>query len=146
MLITHKLGEEFGAADRVTVLRRGVVVVPGEPLREHTPGSLAVAMIGSAEPPEREIRRPVVSGPAAIRLPGVEVRGGELVGIAAVEGNGQRELLRSLVGLGSRPADFEVRPPVAFIPEDRTTEGIVPGFTLTENLVLGLPEDARWVR
>jgi simple sugar transport system ATP-binding protein len=76
----------------------------------------------------------------------LEVRSGEVVGIAAVEGNGQRELLRSLAGLLARESGMVVADPVAFIPEDRTTEGLVPTFTLTENLVLGLPDDPRWSR
>jgi simple sugar transport system ATP-binding protein len=64
------------------------------------------------------------------------VREGDLIGIAAVEGNGQRELLRALAaGAGT-----------AFIPEDRTTEGIIPDLTITENIVLGLQQDRRWLR
>jgi simple sugar transport system ATP-binding protein len=73
------------------------------------------------------------------------MRGGELIGLAAVEGNGQRRFLRTLAGLSPRPADWAVGGPLAFIPEDRTTEGLAPGFTLTENLVLGLGSDPRWI-
>ena len=75
------------------------------------------------------------------------VHAGELVGIAAVEGNGQRELLRAIVGLpGSGRPDVEVRGAVAFVPEDRTTEGLIPALSLTENIVLGSDRDARWSR
>ncbi|MGH7532300.1 MAG: ABC transporter ATP-binding protein, partial [Gemmatimonadales bacterium] len=64
-----------------------------------------------------------------------QVREGEIVVIAAVEGNGQRELLRAVAGVlpmmgGAR----RVSAPVAFIPEDRTTEALIGAFTLTENL------------
>jgi len=61
---------------------------------------------------------------------------GELVGIAAVLGNGQRELLRSIA----------VGPGTAFVPEDRTTEGLIAVMTVTENMVLGLDTDPRWSR
>jgi simple sugar transport system ATP-binding protein len=83
-------------------------------------------------------------GAVAIAGGGLEVRSGEIVGIAAVEGNGQRELLLSVAGIGRRSSAMRVTDPVALIPEDRTTEGLVPGFTLAENLVLGLPTDRRW--
>ena len=74
------------------------------------------------------------------------VRGGELVAVAGVEGNGQRELLRAVAGL-RRPFRglLEVSRPVAFVPEDRTTEGLIPAFTLTQNLVLGVGRAAPWI-
>jgi simple sugar transport system ATP-binding protein len=81
-----------------------------------------------------------------VSAPGLEVRGGEVVGVAAVEGNGQRELLYAVAGVLPRPAAIRVADPVAFVPEDRTTEGLVPSFSLTENLVLGHPGDPRWSR
>ena len=148
VLITHKLDEVMAAVDRVTVLRRGRVTLAG-PISGETPASLAAAMVGAAAvgelaPPERPTERiigaPVVSG---IEL---EVRRGEIVGVAAVEGNGQRELLRAVAGVDRRPDSLQVTEPVAFIPEDRTTEGLIPSFSLTENLVLGLPADSRWRR
>ena len=77
--------------------------------------------------------RELGAGPVVGSVKGLDAREGEIVGLAAVEGNGQRELLRALLG-----------PSVAFVPEDRTTEGLIGGFSLTENLVLGLSRDPRW--
>ena len=86
----------------------------------------------AAEPPSRR----------AIDL---EVHAGEIVGIAAVEGNGQRNLLRTIAGLiPPWSGQLDVRHPIAFIPEDRTTEGLVPELTLTENVVLGDASGTSW--
>jgi simple sugar transport system ATP-binding protein len=64
--------------------------------------------------------------------------------MAAVEGNGQRELLRAVAGIAPRP-DVRVEGTVAFVPEDRAAEGLVPDLSLTENIVLGLGADAPWI-
>jgi simple sugar transport system ATP-binding protein len=98
-----------------------------------------------------EVRRTVPHGipasrPVRARARGLEARAGEIVGVAAIEGNGQRELLRSLAGLLPPVEDQMVDQPVGFLPEDRSIEGLVPRFTLIENLVLGLPDDERWRR
>jgi len=154
VLITHKLSEVFAVADRVTVLRRGAVVRTGRPLGEETPASLAAAMIGQAAPARSPTGRrgePIETGQPLVEAPGLMARAGDLVGIAAVEGNGQRSLLRAIAGLDPTAAPVEVRGRVAFVPEDRTTEGLIPSFTLTENLVLGLSgrspwTDGPWVR
>ena len=67
---------------------------------------------------------------------------GEIVGVAAVEGNGQRELLRAVAGrVPALRGRLEVARPVGFIPEDRTSEGLIPELTLTENVVLGSGTD-----
>lgn len=69
------------------------------------------------------------------------------MGIAGMEGSGQRELLRSLAGLIKPIAGrMTVSEPTSFVPEDRTTEGIIPTLSLTENLVLGGRADAPWLR
>jgi len=68
---------------------------------------------------------------------------GEIVGIAAVEGAGQRELMRAVAGLiEPLRGVLEVRGPVAFVPEDRTTEGLILPLSLAENIVLGMGEEA----
>mgnify|MGYP003290793158 CR=1 FL=1 len=83
------------------------------------------------------------TGERKFGLPG----GPFLVGLAGVEGNGQRELLRTVAGrLVPLRGRLEVTRPIAFIPEDRTTEGIILELSLTENVVLGLGKDAPWVR
>ncbi|MFL5495902.1 MAG: ATP-binding cassette domain-containing protein, partial [Gemmatimonadales bacterium] len=161
VLITHKLDEALAAADRVTVLRQGSVVFTG-PVAGQTTASLARAMMGNAEVraaarTERTTsprERSASPGPALVRLEALEVsresgfgiavrhaslvvHGEEIIGLAAVEGNGQRELLRAIAGrLLPIRGKLDVTGPVAFIPEDRTTEGLIPELTLTENVVL----------
>lgn len=168
VLITHKLDEALAAADRVTVLRRGEVVLTDR-VAGRDAASLAAVMIGEAAPDDRpepttgreppgDERPPLVrlrsvtasrEGGAgiALRRASLEIRPGEIVGIAAVEGNGQRELLRIVAGR-ARPLEgtCEVVSPVAFIPEDRTTEGLIPAMTLTENVVLGSSASDPWIR
>src|SRR6185312_1511322 len=83
----------------------------------------------------------------AVRHASLGIRSGEIVGVAAVEGNGQRELLRAVAGrLQPLRGRREVAGPVAFIPEDRTTEGLIPSLSLTENIVLGSRHDDPWIR
>jgi len=79
----------------------------------------------------------------------IGVGAGELIGIAAVEGNGQRELLRSIAGLERPPAGAVITMApgtVGFIPEDRTTEGLIPELSITENFLLGRERDPAWAR
>lgn len=165
VLITHKLNEALAATDRVTVLRRGEVVLTAL-VSETNLAALAAAMVGEGSlGGQRVVAATTLSQRGAvIRLEGMDiardggfglaVKGaslavlpGEIVGIAAVEGNGQRELLRAIAARvhplrGLR----EVAEPIAFVPEDRTTEGLIPEMTLTENLVLGSPDSAPWRR
>ncbi len=152
VLITHKLREVFAVADRVTVLRQGRVVLEG-PVVGQTEAGLAEAMVGAGGL-EREVSaHAVVASPSSlpssrspvVRAQGFTVQPGELVGMAAVEGNGQRELLRAVAGIEPR-SDVTVEGAVAFVPEDRAIEGLIPGLSLTENVVLGFGADAPWVR
>ena len=163
VLITHKLDEALRAADRVTALRAGRVTLTG-PASAQTPDSLARAMIGSGAPvhggprPAERVERASLIRCEMLDLPredgrGLALRGasltvaaGELVGVAGVEGSGQRELLRTIAGL-ARPlrGRLEVAAPVAFVPEDRTTEGLIGELALTDNVVLGLGRGAAWV-
>jgi simple sugar transport system ATP-binding protein len=168
VLITHKLDEALAAADRVTVLRRGEVVLTGAVARQDA-ATLTAAMIGgavlddgielpSAPAPPIGDRRPLVQvesldlrreGGFGIALRGASlvVGPGEIVGVAAVEGNGQRELLRAVAGrIHPLRGMREVAQPVAFIPEDRSTEGLILEMTLTENVVLGSSESDPWIR
>lgn len=163
VLITHKLEEALRAADRVTVLRRGTVVLEGS-AGDFDATALATAMIGTSDRPAEPTavvqgNRPALvrvlnlevcrdqGADLAVRGVSLEVRGGEIVGVAAVEGNGQRELLRAIAGvLSPLGGTMEVAPPVAFVPENRTTEGLIPEFSLTENVVLGLGREAPWAR
>ena len=169
VLITHKLDEALRAADRVTVLRQGMVTFTGIPATQ-TAESLARAMIGAsrdlplmASRGSAQVGR-AVSGAPLVRLQAVEVSResgygiavrpatlavypGEIVGLAAVEGNGQRELLRAVAGrIMPLRGKVEVAHPLGFIPEDRSTEGLVPELTLAENVVLGSAAGAPWLQ
>jgi len=165
VLVTHKLEEALRVADRVTVLRSGRVTLTG-PAKSQTTGSLATAMIGSADAvvgPAAASATKVREGSVLVRCVGLDiarkdgaglalrdgnltVAAGEVVGVAAVEGNGARELLRAIAGLlPPLRGRLEVEQPVAFIPEDRTTEGLIGDLDLTHNVVLGLGRQAPWV-
>jgi ABC-type uncharacterized transport system ATPase subunit len=169
VLITHKLDEALRAADRVAVLRQGSVTLTG-PVAAQTRETLARAMIGPGPNlpllANRSIRHPAppVSGPALVRMEALEIpresgygiavrhgalaiHPGQIVGVAAVDGNGQRELLRAVAGrLLPLRGRLEVARPVGFIPEDRTTEGLIPELTLTENIALGTDARAPWLQ
>ncbi|NNG15011.1 MAG: ATP-binding cassette domain-containing protein, partial [Gemmatimonadales bacterium] len=162
VLITHKLREALSAADTVTVLRRGMVTFSGS-TSQLDATALARYMIGGKLPGTRpgseralgaiyvraealDIARDGREG-TAVHHAAFAVRAGEIVGVAAVEGNGQRELVRAVAGLlPPLRGRLEVASPRAFVPEDRTTEGLIPDFSLTENLVLGLDHGVPWVR
>jgi simple sugar transport system ATP-binding protein len=165
VLITHKLDEALAAADRVTVLRHGAVVLRADRGGVDAAG-LAAEMFGG-EPVSREGAPPPREHPAdaepaiwaealevareggyglALRRGSLEVRAGEIVGVAAVEGNGHRELLRAVAGrMHPLRGRLRVASPVAFIPEDRTSEGLIPELTLTENVVLGSRAGDPWL-
>jgi simple sugar transport system ATP-binding protein len=168
ILITHKLDEALRAADRVTVLRQGTVTYSGTP-ESQTPESLARAMIGpgpalpllssriAAQPVSAPKSRALVQLDAlevsresgygiAVRHAALSIQAGEIVGVAAVDGNGQRELLRAVAGrLLPLRGRLEVARPIGFIPEDRTSEGLIPDLSLTENVSLGMDDTTPWV-
>ena len=165
VFISHKLDEVLEIADRITVLRRGVVVGETTP-QETNKARLAEMMVGRPvlfrlDKPETRIGDTVlrVEDLRGGRLHGLnlDVRAGEIVGVAGVEGNGQRELADAIMGL--RPLEGgsitlggedlagrtteEIRNAgVAFIPEDRHEQGLVLDMTLWENAVLGRHDDA----
>ncbi|HET8622784.1 MAG TPA: ATP-binding cassette domain-containing protein [Gemmatimonadales bacterium] len=165
VLVTHKLDEALAAADRITVLRNGRVVHSG-PARGETASGLAAAMLGHAPEsaaPRNPTARPVSDQVAisaedlaleredgrgvAVLVARLQVRVGEIVGVAGIEGSGQRELLRAVAGLiPPKRGSLSVARPVAFIPEDRTTEGLIRDMTLAENVALGMGAGAPWVR
>ncbi|MCC6318168.1 MAG: ATP-binding cassette domain-containing protein [Gemmatimonadaceae bacterium] len=151
VLITHKLREALAVADDVTVLRAGRTVLQA-PASEVTQGALVDAMIGESAREERHgATSASTPGDVVLRLvdvhvPGervslrhasLEVRRGEVVGVAGVEGSGHHELLRALAGRvipvtgrADVPAD------VAFIPGDRHRDAVVLDLSLTENAAL----------
>jgi ABC-type uncharacterized transport system ATPase subunit len=165
IFISHKLKEVLSIADRVTVLRRGKKVETS-PRADATEESLARLMVGRdvllrvgkepADPgePLLHVDGLVVlddRGLEAVRGVSFEVRAGEIVGIAGVDGNGQTELIDAITGL-RRPARGKIRigdrdmtaadardvldEGVGHIPEDRQARGLVLEFTLAENIGL----------
>jgi general nucleoside transport system ATP-binding protein len=151
VLITHKLGEALSVADDVTVLRRGRTVLQ-QPRSDLSENELAHAMLGVPRALDRSEHEPRV-GEIVVRadrisvadergLPRIvdasfELRTGEIVGVAAIEGSGQRELLRALARrLSIARGTLELPDRVAFVPEDRHRDALVLEFSLTENVAL----------
>jgi len=166
LFITHKLEEVLSAADRIVVMRDGRVVGETRPQETDEVG-LARMMVGRevvlrvekapAHPagPVLEVRGLGVAddrGLPAVRDVSFTVRGGEVVGVAGVDGNGQRELIEAVVGLrrpregtialsgrditrmGAREA---IAAGVSHVPEDRHRRGLVLEFDVAGNLILG---------
>ena len=161
LVITHKLAEVIAHADRVTVMRAGRVV-----MRSATAATsleaIARAMVGG-EVPGLAPRSGVAPRPAfaaralsagggahALRSATFEVRGGEIVGIAGVEGNGQSALTDAIAGmlpyegemsLGEQPLRGDpaarIAAGVRIIPQDRQREGLVLGWSIVDNVALG---------
>jgi simple sugar transport system ATP-binding protein len=165
VFISHKLDEVLEIADRITVLRRGRVVGQTTPAETSKP-ELAEMMVGRPvlfrlEKPEVEVGDVVLAvrdllAPGKLNGLSLEVRAGEIVGVAGVEGNGQRELAQAIMGLlppasgsirldGKEIAGHSVRDirnaGVAYIPEDRHGQGLVLDMTLWENALLGRHDD-----
>jgi general nucleoside transport system ATP-binding protein len=165
VFITHKLNEVIEVADRITVLRRGRVagtVTPAKTTRQQ----LANLMVG------RDVELRVVKGPAhprdvvlavkdlhvrddrlqlAVKGVNLDIRAGEIVALAGVQGNGQTELVEAIVGLRTVDAgDVTIGGEsvtawtprrisdagVAHIPEDRMRDGLIAHMTVSENFIL----------
>ncbi|MGH2898938.1 MAG: ATP-binding cassette domain-containing protein, partial [Solirubrobacteraceae bacterium] len=154
ILITHKLREALAIADDVTVLRRGRVVLSARLSEDGvTIAALSSALLGGessapAAPRSSETAGDIVASMSdvhvlddrgATRLTGatLDVRAGEVLGVAAVEGAGQRELLRVLAGR-TLPVRGSVRLPtkIAFVPEDRHRDALILDFSAAENIAL----------
>ncbi len=167
IFITHKLREVKEIADRVTIMRRGRVV-GSYAARAVSEAAMAECMVGDVVParsraPRATVEQPVrlavsrlgvqdASGARALDEVSFEVHEGEILGIAGVDGNGQRELFEVLVGLrapaagtvsvcGSAITDFTTRAALAagigHIPPDRHREGLILPMTVAENFLLG---------
>jgi len=165
VLITHKLDEVMDVTDRATVLRKGRKVAT-QPTSSVNQEKLAHMMIDEAIPPvtdkaktaPQELILRVTNlrvfddrGIEALKGASFEVRKGEILGIAGVSGNGQRELVEALVGLRKPSSgsiavtntDITGKTPrniidlgVAYVPENRTEDGSIADFGLDENLIL----------
>ncbi|WP_440358308.1 ABC transporter ATP-binding protein [Melissospora conviva] len=166
VFITHKLGEVKAIADRITVIRRGKTVGTADPATSRE--ELATLMVG------RSVKLTVEKGPATPREPVLQIEGlvvdddrrvravdgidltvraGEVLGIAGVQGNGQTELIKAIMGLqpvlagsisvaGERIDGWSTKKVlgagVGYVPEDRSADGLVKEFSVAENLILDL--------
>jgi simple sugar transport system ATP-binding protein len=171
VFISHKLTEVLAIADRITVMRRGRVTAGGLPAAGATKRELARLMVGR-DALELYERKPLERGPVvlsardvvadndrgrpALRGVSFDLHAREIVGFAAVAGNGQSELAEVITGLrpcrgtisvggetiSNRPAGRAIRLGVAHVPEDRTGVGSAPNLSLTDNLIMKRYRDA----
>jgi simple sugar transport system ATP-binding protein len=166
IFISHKLREVLDISDRITVMRRGKVV--GHLVTKDTNEQEIATMMVGREVLLRVDKKPAQPGPVTFKvenltassdrgvpaLKGVsfELRQGEILGIAGVEGNGQSELVEVLAGtrratggrvlladkdVTSFDARTEREAGIAFIPEDRRGTGLVLNYSVADNLILG---------
>lgn len=165
IFITHKLREVLAVADTIEVLRGGKAVGTTTPSQTDQAG-LAQMMVGRSVLLTVD-RTPATPGDVVLDVAGLtasndiglpalrgvslQVRAGEIVGIAGVEGNGQRELVEALTGLrpcqaelftisgedalGSTPHEIHAMG-VGHVPEDREKDGLVGPYSIADNLVL----------
>lgn len=164
LFISHKLDEVLAIADRVSVLRRGRLISTVR-AADTDRRRLAEAMVG--HPVAWTTEKKAVSGATVLSVQSLcreegsrrlldhlsfAIAGGEIYGIAGVEGNGQKELVEAIMGLASYTGDIRIKDKplrglstaairdlgVAYIPEDRHSRGVVLPFSVRENMVLGL--------
>jgi simple sugar transport system ATP-binding protein len=175
IFISHKLHEVLALSDRITVLRQGRIT--GQvPVEGATRESLAQMMVGrevklAPDKPSVETGRPRLRvegltvlgdrGDEAVRSLDLEVRGGEILGIAGVSGNGQRELAETIGGLreptggkifiddrdvtGETSAEIRAAG-LSYVPEGRMKNGCIGEFTISENLLLIDHKDPQFVK
>ena len=165
VLITHKLDEVMEITDRTTVLRKGKKI-GSQATSSMNQQKLAQMMIGEDIPPmaakEKALEGEVVisvrrlhvfedRGIEAVRDVSFDIRKGEILGVAGVSGNGQRELVQAIMGLrkptsgsvnicgvdstGKSPRSV-INLSVAYVPENRNEDACVPDFGIDENLIL----------
>jgi simple sugar transport system ATP-binding protein len=165
IFISHKLQEVKSLSDKVTILRHGAVVFEGN-TADHSPQDIAALMTGrDVELPQNNEKSR--AGKAVLEIAGLSVRSdrgflaldhlnlavrsGEIVGLAGVSGNGQKELAEAMnglrrvesgairffeTGLENRTPSYVIRQGMGYVPEERNVEGIVPSFSIKENLIL----------
>jgi simple sugar transport system ATP-binding protein len=166
IFISHKLHEVTSIADRITVLRRGKVTAAGLDGTQTTRQELARQMVGREVifHLEKKLQQPgnVVldikdlyaendKGLPALRGLSMQVRQGEIVGLAGVAGNGQRELSQVISGLrkassgevclngdviSNHSALYTIQRGMAYVPEDRTHVGSAPNLSVTDNVIM----------
>jgi simple sugar transport system ATP-binding protein len=165
VIITHKLAEVCDVADRVTVMRRGRVAgqAGGEEINYESltkmmvgedvklDGRVEAGRLGETVLKAESLRVMGEKGLPAVDGVSFELRGGEILGVAGVAGNGQRELAEALAGMramqggrvelngrdiGTQDVRGIINAGLAFIPEDRLGMGLVGGMGVADNLIL----------
>jgi len=166
IFISHKLHEVTAIADRVSVLRRGITTAAGVPAKGITRQELAHLMVGRevifaldkkpCKPGRlvlevKDVHAENDKGLPALRGFSLNVRAGEIVGVAGVAGNGQSELSQVITGLrkckqgevrlngdqvSNRNTLFGIQHGMAYIPEDRTHVGSAPNLSVTDNVIM----------
>ncbi|ODT10280.1 MAG: heme ABC transporter ATP-binding protein [Microbacterium sp. SCN 70-18] len=174
VFITHKLREVREVADAITVIRLGKVVGEASPTASNT--ELASLMVGRAveltvqkDAPRlgdgglrvKDLRVLTPTGAVVVDDISFDVRPGEILAVAGVQGNGQTELVEAIVGLAARvEGSIELDGTelvgksvrgildagVGFVPEDRKEDGLVGNFSVAENLILDRSSDPEFVR
>ncbi|MGQ3010866.1 ABC transporter ATP-binding protein [Microbacterium aurantiacum] len=174
VFITHKLREVREVADAITVIRLGKVVGEATPTASNT--ELASLMVGRAveltvhkDAPRlgdgglrvKDLRVLTPTGAVVVDDISFDVRPGEILAVAGVQGNGQTELVEAIVGLAARvegSIDLDgtelvgksvrgiLDAGVGFVPEDRKEDGLVGNFSVAENLILDRSSDPEFVR
>ncbi|GAB4578341.1 MAG: ABC transporter ATP-binding protein [Anaerolineales bacterium] len=165
IFISHKLHEVMEVANRVTVLRKGVATAEGVSIEGMTKRELAQLMVGRSVVFDVK-KTPLKAGHLVLEVNGVsaendkglpalknislEIRAGEILGVAGVAGNGQSELAQVITGMracrgsirvngqeiANQPPSASIQQGVAHIPEDRTGVGSAPNMTITENTIM----------
>lgn len=165
ILITHKLKEIMEISDRVTIIRRGKVIDTVD-TKNTNPKELAEKMVGRGVTFKIDKKSPAIGQPVlqlnqvkmnnkngvtVLNGLDLEVKAGEIVGIAGVDGNGQTELIEAITGLrkinsgsiklsgkevSNLPARKIIESGLSHIPEDRHKHGLVLDFSISENMVL----------
>ena len=170
VFISHKLREVKAIADKITIIRRGKVVGSASPSASQE--ELANLMVGrevdlKVDKKDQMVGEPIVEvknfsqlnhyGRPIVDDVSFEVNAGEILAIAGVQGNGQSELAESIIGLqeitkGSiTVAGHDVlgnsvlenlQSGIAYIPEDREKDGLISSFSIAENLILDIHQNA----
>lgn len=166
LFISHKLREVREISDDITVIRCGKVVGKADP--SASTNELAALMVGKnvqlvvdKDAPElnentfavKDLNLVADNGVPLLKNVNFTVRGGEILAVAGVQGNGQTELAETIIGLhpkasgslmlngtellGKKTKDV-LKSGVGFVPEDRSTDGLVASFSIAENLILDL--------
>jgi simple sugar transport system ATP-binding protein len=166
VFITHKLREVKEAADKITIIRRGKVVGTASPSASQEElaslmvvrpvsldGDKTAPQLGDVVLDVKNLNISDHTGRTLVKNVSFEIRAGEVLAVAGVQGNGQTELAEAIVGLqehvtgsifldGKNLTESTVRSAlhagIAFVPESREEDGLISSFSIEENLILDL--------